>query len=627
MAKMVLFSPREEMIDQARHVMQRLGINDVDIKLISSSNAVDEAQKALSDGVDIIIARGNHASLIRRYTNIPTVEIVLTAQEMGILITKAKTLLNKENPIIGVVGFGNMFCDMRFFDEIFQIRLKTYYVNYTEELKSAVDRAAQDGVDIVTEYANDIGVPNMFLSSGEDSIQQALRVASSVAYASDLEKKNSAELRTLLDFSFNGIIKLSSSGEILVLNHIAENLLNKNEADVIGQSILDLFPSLDQYHLDQVLKKGQEVFSTFLVLNGLDIAVNLAPIKLGNQVEGAILSCHEIRKLNQLEAEARRELYVQGRIPKYNFEWIQKNLRIDAEFIKKAKRYAQSNAPLLINGESDVEGEILAQSIHNDSLRKTGPYVSARCAAYDKNEQLTHLFGSGSGNTKNGVISDAHGGTLFIDEISELSPCAQYRLYKLISEHVLIRDGDNRPLPVNIRIITATEKNLWCLVEEGKFRKDLYYAVSTLTLSPVPLRERKDEIGMWIDKYIKEYSDTYSRYIVLTKGARTILAEYPWDGNFIQLRGFCENLVLSSMKRSVDEIIVSQMLNEAYPVVRRKKPNQPIIVYKDPEAAYIAELLEKHDGNRSLVANEMNISTTTLWRKIKKHKISGKFEA
>lgn len=103
------------------------------------------------------------------------------------------------------------------------------------------------------------------------------------------------------------------------------------------------------------------------------------------------------------------------------------------------------------------------------------------------------------------------------------------------------------------------------------------------------------------------------------------IAEYPWEGNVYQLRDFCEKLVLTSNRRSVDEIQVEQLLNESYPVVKRWKPEEPIVIYKDPEAALIAELLEKYNGNRTKVAREMNISTTTLWRKMKKHHIGTKY--
>ena len=163
------------------------------------------------------------------------------------------------------------------------------------------------------------------------------------------------------------------------------------------------------------------------------------------------------------------------------------------------------------------------------------------------------------------------------------------------------------------------------MAEEGKFRKDLYYAITTLTLTPVPLRERREDLIRFAQYHIENYCKLYSRYIKLTRGAIERIAEYPWEGNEHQLKNFCEKLVLSSTRRSVDEVQVDQLLNESYPFDLRRRPEKHIVVYKDPEAAHIAELLEKHNGNRTMVAKEMNISTTTLWRKIKKHQINTKY--
>ena len=134
--------------------------------------------------------------------------------------------------------------------------------------------------------------------------------------------------------------------------------------------------------------------------------------------------------------------------------------------------------------------------------------------------------------------------------------------------------GTGQPaLPVSIRVIAATRQNLWALAEEGRFRKDLYYAITTLTLKPVPLRERKEDLVRYAEDYIENFCKLYSKYIKLTKGAMARIAEYPWEGNVYQLRDFCEKLVLTSNRRSVDEIQVEQLLNELPVVCSLKNPS------------------------------------------------------
>lgn len=633
MAKFIFLSPRQDMIAQAQSVNAKLKTPlSVEMKLVTSETVVDEADQAFANGAEIAIARGNYASLIKRFAEIPVVEIVLTAQELGLVIIQAKKLSYNPVPVIGLVGFANMFPDVRYFNELFDIELKTYYVKVMEELNDAVSHAIADevdviiGGDIVASLSQSSGIPTLFFESTEDSIQQAFRVASSVAYASDLEKKNNSELRALLDFSFNAIIRLNAKGEIQILNHIARNLLEIEEEDVLGQPIEQYVP-LEPGHLATVLEDGEEIFSYYLQIKGKEVALNLAPLKLGNHIDGAILSLHEVHKIHELEAEARTKLYLRGRKASFTFADLEQNLVVDSAVLETAKQFAQSEAPLLLFNETGFETELLAQAIHTQSPRAHGPFVPARPAAYDKSEQLWYLFGSGSGSTKEGLFASAHTGTLYIDEISELTSAAQYRLYKLLTEHIIIRDNDLRPLPANIRLIAASGHDLAVLVEEGKFRQDLYYVLNTLSLALTPLHQRPADLEILIDRYIKEFSELYSRYIVLTQGAKAALINYPWSGNHLQVRSFLERLVLSAPRRSVDEIQVSRLLTEAYPIILHRKPEEPIIVYKDPEAAVIAELLQKHQGSRQAVASEMGISTTTLWRKMKKYQITGTFEA
>lgn len=177
----------------------------------------------------------------------------------------------------------------------------------------------------------------------------------------------------------------------------------------------------------------------------------------------------------------------------------------------------------------------------------------------------------------------------------------------------------------NVRIIATTTKNLSVLVQQGSFREDLYYLLSGLTIEVEPLRNRIEDLENLVDTYIKLYCDMYSRYHVLTSGAKKILMEYPWYGNLIQLESFCDRMILSATHRTLDEVFIKQLMNELYPIIHQQNNREKIIVYKDPEALVISEMLEKHGGNRALVAEELGISKTTLWRHMKKYGISNKY--
>lgn len=635
MADITLLVPREEMLHQAHNIIQSENYQIKEVKLINTADSVSEARSALARGTNIIIARGYQASLIKHYTNIPVVELTLTGQEMGLLITKAKRIVNKKRPVIGVVGFRNMFCDMTYFNQIYDIELRTYLAEDTEELHSAIQVALQDKLDILIGgdtaimAASDEGIPSLFLASTEDSIREAFKIADKMKYAIDIEKRDMAQLETLLDYSFSGIVKINQSGNIVIINRIMEEVLNKSVSDVIGKPICEIFKDIPVENLNQVLQEGNEIFSTFITVNDTALVVILAAIKVDMQIEGAILTCHKVKKMKQLEAEILRERYLYGYIAKGNFEDIPHSSKEMQRSIVLAKSYAQSRSPVLICGEIGTEKDLFAQAIHNNSLSKNGPFISVNCFGINDEMQAEILFGSdpldGNKEKKDGALAAANHGSVLIGEIDKLSLISQYRLYRVIRYKSMIRNDIEKTMSIDVRIIATTTKKLSLLVEQGLFREDLYYLLSGLTIEVEPLRNRVSDLSMLIDTYMKLYCDMYSRYHVLTAGAKKVLMDYPWHGNLIQLESFCDRMILSATHRTLDEIFTRHLLEELYPVIRQQNQVNKIVVYKDPEVIALADVLEKYQGNRTLAAEELGISKTTLWRHMKKYGISNKY--
>lgn len=386
MAKIAFLVPTEDMISKAESITKDIKI-DVEMKVVTSDNVLDEASLSVKNGANVIIARGNQASIINRNTSIPLVEIVLTGQEIAKLIYDAKRKLQKPKPVIGIIGFKNMFGNIKSFEEILDVTIKEYLVNFTEELELAVQKAANDKVDfiiggkIANECAEKLGIPAFFLASGEESIKEAFRIAEKVAYASDLEKKNTAELKTLLDYSFDAIIKLNDRGNIVVLNYLAEKILKKKSEEVIGKHVTEVFNLLDIEMVESVLKEGKSYYSTLLQKEDLALVANIAPIKVDDVIEGAIFSFQEFKVIEKLEAEIRKETYSKGYIAKNTFEQIVGESLVVKKIISLARVYAKYDAPIMITGESGTGKKLFAESIHNESLRRNNPYVVVDCAA------------------------------------------------------------------------------------------------------------------------------------------------------------------------------------------------------------------------------------------------------
>lgn len=627
MAKVVFFAPRQEMIEQAQRLAPGYRLDIVGYALTSSSTAVLRAQEAVAGGAQIIIARGLHATHIRQKVDVPVVEIRLTGQEMGLLVSRAKEMAGLGRPKIAVIGFQNMFCDMSAFDSLFGVEIHPYFVREAGQLLGAADEAIREGSqvviggDAVCERAKGAGLPALFLASGPESIAEAFRIAEKVAYSSDLEKRNTAQIKALLDYSFNGIIQTNAAGEVQHLNHFVEKLTGKSEEEAVGLPVTALIPSLDPALLDEALSGGREVYSTLITIQKTALITNIAPILIDSVVQGAFLSFHEGKRVAEMEAQMRREIYRLGHVAKYHFDNLVALSAPAKEALKTAKLFARSDSPILITGEFGTEKELLAECVHNDSVRKGSPFVSVRCDSLQSQEMAGEIFGR-EGEGEKCLADMAKGGTLFLGEVDALDTSAQYKLYRLVRDGVLIRSGDTRPLPTGVRVIAAASLPLGPAVREGRFRRDLYYALNVLSLSLLPLRRRREDIEGWAKRFLEAQQQKQSRYLSLTAGAYRALAAYSWEGNLPQLESFCERVVALAPRRTVDEVFIAQQLEQCYPAAN-EPDGERVIVYQDPGAQELQELLKTHHGNRQKVANALGISTTTLWRRMKKYGIPG----
>ncbi len=238
MAKIAVLLPKESMLEQTRRVIEEEKPDVTVLKVIRTTDSVREARNAVKNGAEIVVARGAQASSIKTYTDIPLAEIRMTGQEMGLLVQKAKRLLQKKCPIITVIGYENMYGDMSYFDEIFSIILKTHFIKSQEEIRGAVENAVSCGTDLiiggdtVNELSRQHSIPTLFIESTEDSIRNAIRMAKRMGFMAEIEKRHIAQFETLLDTTRSGIIKIDRSKKITIAN--------KMVGEIIGGKIKEL---------------------------------------------------------------------------------------------------------------------------------------------------------------------------------------------------------------------------------------------------------------------------------------------------------------------------------------------------------------------------------------------------
>ena len=297
------------------------------------------------------------------------------------------------------------------------------------------------------------------------------------------------------------------------------------------------------------------------------------------------------------------------------------------ECVEQAKIYSQSSNPILIVGETGSETTEFAEAVHNNSVRKSGPFVRVNCSSMNEEQQEEVFFGVKTENRKNvekmGAVIKANHGTLLVEEIENLTMSLQRRLIDMIQNYSVEDCGTESLGVVDVRIIAVSGSNLYQKMLQGEFRQDLYYAISSLQLQIPPLRERPIELERYIMSLFKEKLTHYKRYHVLTPVAKELLMHYGWHGNKLQLSCFMDRMILSAKKRRIEADYVEKLLMELYPVVEKKDGQEYLIVYKDTKAEELMKVLKKYHGNRDMAAQELGISKTTLWRHMKKYGLDG----
>lgn len=624
------------MLEQARNVIREDEL-DIDIlKVIKTSDSVYEARQAVEQGAEVVLARGVQAAFIRQYTNIPVAELTLTGQEIGLMIASAKKKVpDKKCPQIALIGFKNMFSDTTYADELFDIRLKLYDITAIEQAAEKVDLAIQEGADVllggdtVNALAAQKGIPAQFIDSTEESIRSAIGVAKKMILTAEAEKNFTAQFETVLDNSYNGILEIDENKEIMIVNRAGEELFHKKASQLEGTALEKVIPELEQRYIDDVLSGKRDSFMTSVYVAGVPMMLTAAPIQYENKIRGAIISLYRNASVRKNDADELHSYYLKGYVAHAHFSDIRITGKEMEYCVELSKMYALSKNPVLICGEDGTDKEKLAQCIHNNSSYKAGPFVAVNCSGMTEQMQVDRLFGNPDAedeSMKKGALAIGDHGTIVISEIEKLSLLCQYRLYRAIRYDSLIQNDLERSQTLDNRIIAITGADLYQYVEQGRFRQDLYYLLNSLTVEIPPLRKRPQDIRAIVEDCRVRFTKRYARFPKIAEDAMEALAGFGWQGNEIQLESFCERLFLTSPKKTITSDYVYFLLDTLYPVKERISEDGTTVIYQHPEAARLTELLEKHQGNRSAVAKELGISTTTLWRRMKKYGVINKYD-
>lgn len=345
-----------------------------------------------------------------------------------------------------------------------------------------------------------------------------------------IEIKHHLEL--VLGVVAEGIITYDDKGRILACNSFADNIFNTSLWKVRGTLLQDFFS-------DQLtsLYSAESFRDCSYTINGANYLVDKYPLYMNNNYMGGMIRFTDHGEIERLEQKI-REAHRQGHAAKYTVEHIVGISSLLRDTCTLAKKMARGDGAVLIEGESGVGKELFAQAIHNASSRRTGPFVAFNCAAVPDQLIESELFGYEDGaftgtrkGGKQGLFELAHRGTIFLDEIGDLSRNLQAKLLRVLQEKEVVRVGGNKVKRIDIRVLTATNRDLQRMVREGEFRQDLYYRINALRLRIPPLRDRREDIFPLLDHFFQRYGVKRT----LCEETLRILERYPWPGNVREL--------------------------------------------------------------------------------------------
>ena len=350
----------------------------------------------------------------------------------------------------------------------------------------------------------------------------------------------------------------------------------------------------------------------------------LKPLDIA-QLRASVEKAVESSRLKRANVELKRRLD-----EKFGFEGVIGDSPQMRDVIERLKRIAPTNASVLIQGETGTGKELVAQAIHQNSPRKNKPFVALNCAALSENILESELFGHVKGaftdasTDRVGKFEYAHGGTMFLDEVGDMPLATQIKLLRVLENGEITRVGSNNPIKVNVRILSATNRNLEDSIAAGTFRSDLYHRLKVVTIRLPTLRERSQDIPILIDYFIKQFSaSTASRSRACRRPRGTSCLAFDWPGNVRQLRNVVESMVVVDYDGLLDvDDLPEELAGPPEPVGEPSTASLTALVGKpltEIERLFVAETLRLTAGNREEAAKMLGIGERTLYRKIKEY--------
>lgn len=629
MIRILLIMPYKEIIPEMQAYLQNEPIRDLDIDIVHIYGT--DADLNMLQKYNIVVARGITAMYIKKQLpQINVVEIPMTCDDIVTALNKSIETNGKTKTAVILPETERFRLDL--LSNLTGIELQTHYVTTQEQVHKVVHTIINAGITSIigglTVYncCKEHKLMPTMLKTGSDAIKRTIHIAINVAEGLKKEYERANLMTTILNSSNDAMLALDENDVVIIANTVAEQLFQKNaqqSESLKGKKIHQVIPQWNQC----TNKNYENLQDLFIKVDGTLILVHQTPIAFESQVIGRLLTLQNAEQIRDYETTIRKQMAHKGLTAKYTFS----NLLGEGAAFQKCKanafKYSQTNSNVLIIGETGTGKELFAQSIHNASARAHQPFVAVNCAAFPEQLLESELFGYSNGaftgaakGGKLGLFEMAHKGTIFLDEIGEMPLNLQSKLLRVLQEKEIRRIGDDKVIPIDVRIISATNVNIKEKIKQKEFRVDLYYRINILNLFVPPLRERQQDTAVLFEHFVNVYSaKSHVSIHQITEDALKMINNYAWYGNVRELRNFSERAVVLCENGVIDEEYIraiSKFENDLPEVQAMDKNNSKIIKTVDEKTVML-----KNAQTKEQLANQLGISRTTLWRRLKENKI------
>lgn len=639
MIKILFVLPYKELAQYARSFIEECNLHGIEFETEDIYGT--EIAKMQETTADIIVARGMSASMFKTIRpDLCHVPISITSYDLLYAIKRLKEKYVFEK--VALIWPDKI--PVSLIEELLDIKIVQYEINdKISNISSILDKIETEkntvvigGLTIASNCRNR-GIGYIPIVTTKETLEESLHTAIQIAHEMEIEQEKIKLTRALLDHSKTAMCLLDNDGIVIEMN---SQFFRTFHVMSQGKGILidDLIQVKGWWQNKRPEKRKDSVQN----IQNLMVIVSLKPIEIDEKERMYVVSFEDAETIRSAEGKIRNKLRENGLIARYRFENILGHSPSMLDVIHNAYKYSQYDSNILILGESGTGKELFAQSIHNASQRSNKPFVAINCAAMPEqlleSEFFGYVEGSFTGSAKGGkagLFEQAHKGTIFLDEIGELPVTLQAKLLRVLQEKEIRRIGDSKVIPIDVRVICATNINIEKMINENKFRLDLYYRINVFQIKIPALRERIDDIPELYDAFIRKKARYLGMHDIpeTTEAALTLLKQYNWPGNIRELQNVCERLLAVCEGKTITPQIINSTFSwhsdletscDSFNTHSHTSENisdtTAKFVQANPDSSITKEQLEAilcKKESKTDIAKRLGISRSTLYRRLK----------